>query len=54
MSFQKALSYFDSSASPQNQEGKPAVPQFQRKMTGEAILGVTVGFGWEKRDESVC
>lgn len=51
--FQKALSYFDSSASPQNKEGKPSVTEFQIKMTSKAILEVSVGFGWEKWDESV-
>lgn len=51
--FQKALSYFISSASPQNKEGQPSVTQFHRKTTGEAIMEVSVGFGWEKRDESV-
>lgn len=51
--FQKALSYFISSASPQNKEGRPSVTQFHRKTTGEAIMEVSVGFGWEKRDESV-
>lgn len=42
---QKAPSSFILSASPENKVEKPSVTQFQRKMTGEAILEISVGFG---------